>query len=39
VVKWDSNGEKLIIGTNNSVIQVRNMLEEMNIPAHKRSEI
>jgi energy-coupling factor transporter transmembrane protein EcfT len=30
-VKWDSNGDKLIIGTNNSVLQVRIMLEQMNL--------
>jgi hypothetical protein len=39
VVRWDSNGEKFIIGTNNSVIKVRIMLEQMNIPTHKTSEI
>jgi hypothetical protein len=38
-VKWDSNGDKLIVGTNNSVIQVRIMLEQMNIQKLKTREI
>jgi 3-phosphoglycerate kinase len=39
VVKWDSNEDKLIIGTNNSVIKLRIMLEQLNIQTHETSEI
>jgi hypothetical protein len=38
-VKWDHNGEKLVVGTNYSVIQVRIRLEQMNIITHKTTEI